>query len=286
MIEIRHRNRKRKRCERSWKSSGRKFLCRKDFKVDLNSLQTFRHISVKTLPQLGGLELLQRDDQPTQRKPMKASHRIFLLASQKFPDPPTISNNRVHCNCAGVGSSVCTAGSCGLQCGGVCARVAHASRWFHRRAARGWSRSRSPTPCRCTGCRVYVWVAGAAVCGSAASAVAALLSSAATMKNYPEAGWKREKRVREEETGKGGTARKRKRARGTTKFKGKRGRWTKNGTERKRERRQREGRRGREENGERKRLVNGGRTTRRGWKREKEEDRRSGFFSRPRARVV
>lgn len=28
---------------------------------------------------------------------MKASYRIFLLASQKFPDPPTISNNRVHC---------------------------------------------------------------------------------------------------------------------------------------------------------------------------------------------
>lgn len=135
--------------------------------------------------------------------------------------------------------------------------------WFHveegerfarttlRVGARGWHEGWT---------RVSVGVA--VVCGSAASAVAALLSSAATMKNYPEAGLKEGKRGRDTE------------------------RWDR--VERGKKKRKRDGRRvserGRQRTGaERKRLLANRAPAE---KREREEDRRSGFFSRPRARVV
>lgn len=68
----------------------------------------------------------------------------------------------------------CVAASCGLAREFVSVSV----------LLRGGAR----VSCRCKGMQGARVRARAAVCGSAASAVAALLSSAATMKNYPEAG--------------------------------------------------------------------------------------------------
>lgn len=138
----------------------RKFLSfEKDLKVDRTLYQHSDTFGRKHW-QLGGLELpAPRGDQPPQRKPMKASYRIFLLASQKFPDPSTISNNRVHRTpsahasagvCIGVRGSLAWS----TRSPRPCARVAHASRWFRRRVeegGRGAGARASTTLCRCTG---------------------------------------------------------------------------------------------------------------------------------------
>lgn len=149
----------------SWKSSERKFLSfEKDFKVDRTLYQHSDTFGRKHW-QLGGLELpAPRGDQPPQRKPMKASYRIFLLASQKFPDPSTISNNRVH-RTPPVYVSV-SVYRCARQ-PRVVYEVLVRVRVLHMRAggsAGGWRRARggrvvaraSTTPCRCTGCGVRV----------------------------------------------------------------------------------------------------------------------------------